>query len=176
MKHAGLALAALILVSQSVRIHSEDHPRIFLVGTYLGNEMRPDSPNPDSSGLHRTYYVRTDEGTWSLVSDSDAGDVLAHTVAWSPLRAREEHPTLLDSLKRWEKFAFRAEPDRRIGGTQNSYLVYIPRADDPQKEDRFDADFIPRPSPAPAPTDNVKAMCDTHRFTAEQEKQYCANQ
>jgi len=144
MRHAGLALAALLLVSQSVRVPSEDRSSVLLTGTYLGNELRPDNANPYSSPLHRTYYVRTEEGTWSLVSSSDVAEVLvAHTLALAPGHARSDRSNLLDSLKRWEKFNFRAEPDRRVGVGRNAFLVYIPRTDDPRKEDRFEADFTP---------------------------------
>jgi len=144
MKHAGLVLAASLLVSQSVRMPSEDRGSVSLIGTYLGNELRPDNANPYSSPLRRTYYVRTEEGTWSLVSSSDVVDaVVARTMALAPGHARTDRSNLLDSLRRWEKFTFRAEPDRRAGVAKNAFLVYIPRADDPRKEDRFEADFTP---------------------------------
>jgi hypothetical protein len=144
MKNAGLALVALLLFSQSVRMPCEDRGSVSLVGTYLGNEIRPDNANPYSSPLRRTYYVRTEEGTWSLVSSSDIVDVVVtRAVALAPGHARSDRSNLLDSLKRWEKFAFRAEPDRRSGVARNAFLVYVPRTDDPRKEDRFEADFTP---------------------------------
>lgn len=174
MRNAGLALAALLLFSQSVRTPSEDRSRAFLIGTYLGDEMRPDA----DSALHRTYYVRTEDGTWALVSYTDPADSLVHNIGLAQMHFRSDRPNLLDSLKHGEKFAFRVEPDHRIGATKNSFHVYIPRADDPKREDKFDADFTPIPVPnaAPSPTDNVKAMCQAHRFTPDQEKQYCGNQ
>ncbi len=176
MKHAGLALAALLLVSQSVRMASEDRTSILLVGTYLGNEMRPDSANPDSSPLHRTYYIRTEEGTWSLVSSSDVVDVLARTVTTVPGHARSDRQNLLDTLKRWEKFAFRADLDRRAGSTRNSFLVYIPRTDDPRKEDRFEAVFTPSAAHPPDSARNVNLACSQRPLTPEQGPQYCSNQ
>ena len=149
MRRAVLALAALILVSQSVRMPCEDRTSIVLTGTYLGDEMRPDNANPYSSPLHHTYYVRTAEGTWSLVSSSDVVDVVvARAVALTPGHLRSDRSNLLDSLKRWEKFTFRAEPDRRAGVAKNAFLVYIPRPDDPRKEDRFEASFTPSATPA----------------------------
>jgi len=172
MKFAGIAFAALLLASQSVRVSPQDH-KSFLVGTYLGDEMRPDALY-SGSGLHRTYYVRTDGGTWSLVSDPDPMVVMAHSL--SPSHAKNGRPTTLDALKRFEEFAFRAEPDTRNGSLRNAFVVYVPRADDPKKEDRFDADFTPRDNPAHESANNVKAMCDARRFSPEQEKQYCANQ
>jgi hypothetical protein len=175
MRYAGLAFAAFLLVSQSVSVCPEDRAKIYLIGTYLGNEMQPDGTNGTGSTLHRTYYIRTDDGTWSLVSYSEAGDVLAHSMGWTPMHFRSERPNTLDSLRHGDKFAFRAESDHRLGATKTSFHVYIPRADDPKKEDKFDADFTPVAVPPPASTDNVRAMCDAHRFTPEQEKQYCGN-
>jgi len=176
VRYACLAIAVVLLVSQPARTPSEDRGKVFLIGTYLGNEMQPDGTNGTGSALHRTYYIRTDDGTWSLVTYADGGDMLAHTLNMMPVHFRSERPNLLDGLKHGDKFAFRVEPDRRLGAGKNSFHVYIPRADDPKKEDKFDADFTPIAVPAQAPTDNVKAMCDAHRFTPEQEKQYCGNQ
>jgi len=176
MKYAGVAFATFLLVLHPVRMPAEDHAKAFLIGTYLGNEMQPDGTNGTGSSLHRTYYVRTDDGTWSLVSWADGGDILAHTMNMIPARFKSDRPNLLDTLKHGDRFAFRIEADHRIGAAKTSYHLYIPRADDPRKEDKFDADFTPAPAPASAPasTDNVKAMCDAHRFTPQQEKQYCA--
>lgn len=176
MRRASLAIAALLLVPQAARVSCEDHAKIFLIGTYLGNEMQPDGDNQNAAAMHRTYYVRSDEGTWSLVTFSGVDDMLAHSLSWSPIHPKTEHANTLDSLKHGDRFAFRVEQDRRLGATKTSFHVYIPRADDPKKEDKFDAEFTPIPTPvaaAPAPTDNVKAMCEAHRFSPDQEKQYC---
>lgn len=176
MRSAGLAIAALLLVSQSARVSPQDRAKPFLVGTYIGNEMQPDGDSQSASAMHRTYYVRTDDGTWSLVTFTDVGDALAHSMGLTSIHFKQERSNLLDNLKHGDRFAFRFEADRRIGATSTSFHVYIPRADDPKKEDKFDAEFTPIPAPATAAqsaTDNVKAMCDAHRFTPEQEKQYC---
>jgi hypothetical protein len=175
MRTSGLAIAALLLVSQSARVFSQDHTKSFLIGTYIGIEMQPDG---DNSTLHRTYYIRTEDGTWSLVIFTDAGDALAHNIGLNSIHFKSDRPNLLDGLKRGDRFAFRVEADHRLGATKTSFHAYVPRADDPKKEDKFDAEFTPIPTPtaaAPAPTDNVKAMCDAHRFSPEQEKQYCGS-
>lgn len=176
MRHASLAIAALLLVSQAARVLPEDHTKVFLIGTYLGNEMQPDGAEQNAAAMHRTYYVRTEEGTWSLVSFSGVDDMLSHTLSWAPIHQKSERASSLDNLKRGDRFAFRIEADHRIGATRTSFHVYIPRADDPKKEDKFDAEFTPVPTPAaaaPVQTDNVKAMCEAHRFSPDQEKQYC---
>jgi len=155
MRNTGLALVALLLFSQSVRMPCEDRGSVSLTGTYLGAELRPDNANPYSSPLRRTYYVRTEEGTWSLVSSSDIVDVVVtRAVALAPGHARSDRSNLLDSLKRWEKFSFRAEPDRRSGVARNAFFVYVPRTDDPRKEDRFEADFTPSSARAMPSTGN----------------------
>jgi len=177
MRRAALAITALFLVSLSARVWPEDHTKVFLVGTYLGNEMQPDGDNQNAAAMHRTYYVRTDEGTWTLVSFSGVDDMISHTMSWAPIHMKNDRANLLDNMKHGDKFAFRVEADHRIGATKTSFHVYIPRVDDPKKEDKFDAEFTPIPTPAsaqaPAPTDNVKAMCEAHRFSPEQEQQYC---
>jgi len=178
MRYAGLALAAFLFISQPTRTPSEDRGKTFLIGTYLGYEMQDGDTNGTGATMHRTYYVRTDDGTWSLVSFAGAAAMMEHTNGWAPGHSKTEKSNLLDSLKHGEKFAFRVEPDHRIGATKNSYHVFIPQAEDPKKEDKFDAELTPIPNQdaAQPPTDNVKAMCDAHRFTPEQEKQYCASQ
>jgi hypothetical protein len=176
MRTAGLAIAALLLVSQSARIFPQDHTKTFLIGTYIGNEMQPDGDNQNAAAMHRTYYIRTSEGTWSLATFTDAGDAIAHNIGLSSIHFKSDRPNLLDGLKRGDRFAFRVEADHRIGATKTSFHAYVPRADDPKKEDKFDAEFTPIPTAAaaaPVTTDNVKAMCDAHRFSPEQEKQYC---
>ena len=177
MRIAGLALAVFLLVAVPMGARGEDHAKVFLIGTYLGNEMQPDGTNGTGSAMHRTYYVRTEDGTWALVTWAEGGDILAHTMNMVPARFKNERPNLLDTLKRGDKFAFRAEADHRVGAGKSSFHVYIPRADDPKKEDKFDAELTPVPAArgAEAPTDNVKAMCEAHRFTPEQEKQYCGD-
>ena len=178
MRYASLALAALLLMAQPLRTVAADHDRDFLIGTYLGEEMHPDGTNGTGTTMHRTYYIRTNTGTWTLVSAVDLADSLAQRVGIATVPFKKEHAILFDNLKHGERFAFRAEPDRRIGASSTSYHVFIPRADDPKKEDKFDAEFAPIAPPLPqaAANDNIRAMCDNHRFSPDQEKQYCENQ
>ena len=174
MKHTALLLVALLVAINPLRAVPEDRAKNFLIGMYLGDEMQSDGPS--GSAMHRTFYVRTDSGTWSLVTASDTVDAVARSVGIAQLPFRAPHPILFDNLKHGEKFAFRAEPDHRIGSSGTSYHVYVPRVDDPKKEDKYDAEFKPIAPPEPTSANNVKAMCDAHRFSGEQEKQYCGNE
>ncbi len=61
-----------------------------------------------------------------------------------------------------------------MNGVETS--IFIPYADNPDKEFRFIGYFTPSVSPASPPdkpTDNVKTMCDAHKLAPELEKQYC---
>ena len=178
MKRAALVLSALLLLTQPLHMLAADHAKDFVIGTYLGEEMQPDGTNGTSTTMHRTYFVRTNTGTWSLVCASDLADAMAQRVGLATVPFRKDHALLFDNLKHGDKFAFRSEPDRRIGASSTSYHVYIPRADEPKKEDKFDAEFTPVAPPLPeaAANDNIRAMCEEHRFSPDQERQYCGNQ
>jgi hypothetical protein len=122
----------------------------------------------------RIYDVQTDEGTWHLVTDRQANDVTARQLGLTPTHFKSEKPNLLDSLKPGDRVVFHTEKDHRIGA-KGHFHVFIPRADDPKKEEKFEGWFTSKNLPAEPlkPTDNIKAMCDAHRFSPEDEKKYC---
>jgi deoxyribose-phosphate aldolase len=68
---------------------------------------------------------------------------------------------------------FRVERHKKIGGTEID--IFIPRSDNPDKEEKFISRFIPALAPAVAvkPTDNIKAMCESGKLTPEQKTQLC---
>lgn len=155
----------------------------YQVGVFLGNRILPDATYTSevhcdglgsctgSGGLNalRHYYVKTDEGTWDLVTEYQAESQSARSLGMSgPIHLRSEKPNLLDRLKPGDKFAFRAAKDHRIGAKKNYYHVYIPRADNPSKEDKF---FGLRPNALPPepvkPTNNIKALCDAGKLSGE---------
>jgi hypothetical protein len=81
----------------------------------------------------------------------------------------------LDFLKSGDRVLFRVEIHRKIGGKEID--VYIPYADNPSKEVKFLGEFVPLVPQSvlpPKPTDNVKAMCDSHQLPPELEKTYCS--
>jgi hypothetical protein len=161
------------------------------VGSLLGDRVQPDGTYSSniycgegtvytctgSAGFNafRIYDVETDEGTWHLVTDRQAGDVTVRQFGMTPTHLKSEKPNLLDSMKPGDRVAFRTEKDHRIGA-KGSFHVFIPRADDPRKEEKFEGWFTPKNPPVqpPKPTDNVKAMCESHRFSPEDEKKYCS--
>jgi hypothetical protein len=167
-----------------------DHAPQYEIGILLGDRIQPDGTYSSSvycgegtfytctgsAGFNafRIYDVETDGGTWHLVTDRQAGDVTVRSFGMTPTHIKSEKPNLLDSLKPGDKVAFHAEKDHRLGA-KGQFHVYIPRADNPAKEEKFEGWFTPKNPPVepPMPTDNVKAMCDSHRFSREEEKKYC---
>jgi hypothetical protein len=169
---------------------AQDHPPKFEMGSLLGNQVQADGTYSSniycgegtfytctgSAGFNtfRIYDVQTDDGTWHLVTSRQADDVTVRQFGMTPSHFKSEKPNLLDSLKPGDKVVFRAEKDHRIGA-KGQFHVFIPRADDPKKEDKFEGWFTPKNLPVEPtkPTDNIKAMCDAHRFSPDDEKKYC---
>lgn len=89
----------------------------------------------------------------------------------TPEHFKSEKPNPLDFLKDGERVLFRVEQHKKIGGTETD--VFIPYADKPDKECKFIGTFISNTPSVPTtqkPVDNVKAMCDAHKLSPEQEK------
>lgn len=186
--HTLLAMAASLLVL-ALPASAQSLPK-YEIGSLLGNQVQPDGTYSSnvycgegtfytctgSAGFNtiRIYDVQTDDGTWHLVTDRQAGDATVRQFGQTPMHFKSEKPNLLDSLKTGDKVAFRTEKDHRIGA-KGQFHIFIPRADDPKKEDKFEGWFTPKNLPATPPklTDNIKAMCDAHRFSPDDEKKYC---
>ena len=169
--------------------HAKDRAG-YVKGTYLGNQLGADGtytnaircgsgPGPytctGSAGFNtiNTYYVKTDEGTWMLQTLRQVVDSTMRQHQFTPRHFTREKPNLLDDMKPGGELLFRVEHHRKIGGTDIE--VYIPRADNPSKEDKFIGSFMPNvTAPEPAkPADNIKALCDSHKLSPELEAQYC---
>lgn len=168
-----------------------DHAPKYEIGSLLGDRIQPDGTYSSdvycgegtvytctgSAGFNafRIYDVQTDEGTWHLVTDRQVGDVTVRKFGITPMHLKSEKPNLLDLLKPGDRVAFRTKKDHRIGAKGNFY-VFVPLADDPKKEEKFVGWFTPKNPPVqpPKPTDNVKALCESHRFSPEDEKKYCS--
>jgi hypothetical protein len=169
---------------------SGQNPPKYEIGSLLGNQAQADGTYSSniycgegtfytctgSAGFNtiRIYDVQTDDGTWHLVTDRQAGDATIRQLGQTPMHFKSEKANLLDSLRTGDKVVFRTQKDHRIGA-KGQFHVFIPRADDPKKEDKFEGWFTPKNLPVapPKPTDNIKAMCDAHRFSPDDEKKYC---
>jgi hypothetical protein len=119
------------------------------------------------------YHVKTDDGIWTLETHRQVTDSTMCHLAMTPAHFRREKPNLLDDMKPGGVLLFRVEYHRKIGGTETD--VYIPRADNPSKEDKFVGSFVPNIAPpvAAKPADNVKALCDSGKLSPELQAQYC---
>lgn len=120
------------------------------------------------------YQVRVAGGTWSLETYRDALDsAMRQTFGQQPTHFKSERQNPLDLLKNGDRVLFRVEQHRKLRGVEEH--VYIPFADNPNKEVDFLGTFVPdsvAPSPQ-RPSDNVRAMCDAHKLSPELEKQFC---
>jgi hypothetical protein len=186
-----LAFAAPLLIL-TLAAGAQNPPK-YEIGSLLGNQVQPDGTYSSniycgdgtfytctgSAGFNtiRIYDVQTDDGTWHLVTDRQAGDATVRRFGQTPMHLKSEKPNLLDSLKTGDSVVFRNEKDHCIGA-KGQFHVFIPRADDPKKVDKFEGWFTPKNLPVapPKPTDNMKAMCDAHRYSPDDEKKYCTQQ
>lgn len=188
-----LRLHLVVMCLTCLPVNAQDRTPKYEIGSLLGNQVQPDGTYSSnvycgegtfytctgSAGFNtfRIYDVRTDDGTWHLVTSRQADDVTVRQLGMTPSHFKSEKPNLLDSLKPGDKVVFRTEKDHRIGA-KGQFHVFIPRADDPKKEDKFEGWFTPKNPPVepPKPTDNIKAMCDAHRFSPDDEKKFCSQQ
>ena len=120
------------------------------------------------------YKIAVADGTWSLVTMTEAGDAMIRRLGMTPQHFKSEKANPLDALKSGDKVLFRVEQHRKLNGVDTD--VYIPFADNPKREFAFVGTFEPsHPATTPEkPSDNVKAMCDAHKLSPELEKQYCS--
>jgi membrane-associated protease RseP (regulator of RpoE activity) len=120
--------------------------------------------------------MKTNDGVWTLETYRQAEDTTARKWIGDPVHFKKEKPNLLDALKPGDRVMFRVEYHRKLNGTEKD--VFIPKADDPNKEEKFIGSFLPAvvPSVPQKPTDNVKAMCDSGKLTPELQARYCQQQ
>jgi hypothetical protein len=120
------------------------------------------------------YRLKTTDGVWTLETYRQATDSMSRRVLHQEaihFKAEQKNP--LDFLKGGDRVLFRVEDHRKIGGVDHE--IYIPFATDPNKEAKFIGEFQPdhvTPS-SPFASDNVRAMCEAHKLSAELEKQFC---
>jgi hypothetical protein len=184
MKRISTLLAVLLTVIQA---HAADKTLSYEMGIYVSSSVATDGTI--TSTLHgdgttvagsvyqnhvAVYQLKVADGYWHLETYTQNKDSMLRQMGMTPMHFKSEKDNPLDFLKGGEKVLFRVERHRKINGTEIS--VYIPYADNPNKEFHFIGYFYPDAMPyAPQKaTDNVKAMCDAHKLSPELEKQYCS--
>jgi hypothetical protein len=122
------------------------------------------------------YILKVADGYWHLETYTQNKDSMLRQMGMTPIHFKAEKDNPLDILKGGERVLFRVENHRKLNGVETS--VYIPFADNPNKEFHFIGYFHPDTTPAQPQkaSDNVKAMCDAHKLSPELERQYCTEQ
>lgn len=120
------------------------------------------------------YTIRVPDGIWVAETKRQALDSWTRNMGWTPSHRSAEKPNPLDFLKKGDKVLFRVETHKKINLTEID--MFVPFADRPDKEESFVATFTPDRLSAEQPirpTDNVKAVCDSGRLSAELKSRYC---
>ncbi len=152
MKNLILISIASGLLTGALVARADDIRSEYQVGIFSGNDIGADGNYTNntycgsgpgytcdgSAGFNhfRVYFVKTDEGVWSFVTETQSGDVAVRKFDQSPVPFKSEKTNLLDSLKPGDKVAFRITKDHRIGAGQSMHVL-VPNAEDPKKEDKF---------------------------------------
>lgn len=185
MRFTAFALALPILVAASADAQKAKHG--YQLGTFVGQDSVADGTLTDTvhgdgttiagdvySNAVKIYTVKAQDGVWTLETEREASDSMMRRMGMTPENFKSERPNPLDALKNGDRLLFRVEQHHKIGGVESD--LFIPSADNPDKETKFIGTFVSNSPPASVnakPSDNVKAMCDAHKLTPEQEKQFC---
>ena len=126
----------------------------------------------------KTYQIRVDTGTWTVVPLDEQQDSMIRGMGMTPEHIKKEKNNPLDMLKSGERVMFRVYEHHYLNGKFTQ--IAIPFADNPNKEFKFSAKFVPDVAPVSTtpvkPTDNVAAMCNSGKLTADQQKQFCTQE
>jgi hypothetical protein len=134
-----------------------------------------------SAGFNRVglYRVRVADGIWTFETARQVDDTATQKILGFPaVHFKKEKLNPLDLLRNGDRVMFRIVAHKPLFD-RTYYDFYIPYADNPNKEVKFVGWFTPftlPASPPQKPTDNVKAMCDSHQLSLELEKKYCTEQ
>jgi hypothetical protein len=185
----GFLLAALNLLNGTGTAFAKDHSAEYQMGTYLSSTAVEDGTTTNT--LHgdgtttagavfanqiAIYKIRVADGIWSLNTYTQNKDSMIREMGMTPMHFKSEKSNPLDVLRSGDRVLFRMEKHRLLNGVETS--IYIPFADNPEKEFRFIGYFASTAPAAPQPakaTDNVSAMCAAHKLSAELEAQYCGS-
>jgi hypothetical protein len=170
-----------------INAFAKDHSGEYQMGTFILSSVAQDGTI--TSTLHgdgtttagsvyanqiAIYKIQVADGIWLLNTYTQNKDSMIRNMGMTPMHLKSEKSNPLDALKDGDRVLFRVEKHHLLNGVETS--IFIPYADNPDKEFRFIGYFTPSALPAslPAkPVDNVKAMCEAHKLSPELEKQYC---
>jgi hypothetical protein len=176
----------ILLLTPLPSLAKKDKSNDYQVGTYVSvvaagdgtitNTLHGDGTTVagDVFANHvRVYTIKVPDGAWYVETMTQAIDSKMRSFGTTPTHFRSEKANPLDFLKNGDRVMFRLEKHKKIGGTETD--MYVPFADNPDKEVTFATRFVPDVSPQQPTksTDNVKAMCDSGRLSPELHKQYC---
>lgn len=187
-----MKLATVLLISLTFAAPAyakKDNSAAYQMGTFVSSSVVADGTI--SNTLHgdgttiagniysnqiAVYTIKVADGHWDLNTYTQNKDSMIRRMGMTPMHFKPEKNNPLDVLKGGERVLFRIEKHRLLNGVEIS--IYIPYADNPDKEFHFIGYFYPDalPSQPQKATDNVKAMCDAHKLSPELEKQYCVEQ
>jgi hypothetical protein len=187
MKLATVLLITLIYTAPAYA--TKDKSASYQMGTFVSSSVATDGTITNT--LHgdgitvagsvyenhlAVYMVKVADGYWHLETYTQNKDSMLRGMGMTPMHFKSEKDNPLDVLKGGERVLFRVEKHQKLNGVEIS--IYIPYADNPDKEFHFIGYFNPdtRPSQPQKASDNVKAMCDAHKLSPELEKQYCVEQ
>jgi hypothetical protein len=176
---------ALVVESAIAKDHSADYK----MGTFLSAEAVADGTI--TSTLHgdgttvagdvyanhvAIYRIKVADGTWYVTTLSQTQDYMLRNMGMTPMHIKSEKANPLDGLKDGDRVLFRLHERHYLNGKFT--LMAIPYADNPNKEVEFSTRFEPEvaSSRPEKPTDNVKAMCESGKLSAELQAQYCTVQ
>jgi hypothetical protein len=179
-------LVALALTLVSMAAFPKDKPKDYQVGvleiqTAVADGTITDTLHGDGTTVAgnvyanylKQYRIKVEGGTYVVVPLDEAQDSMLRSMGMTPLHFKKEKDNPLDVLKSGDKVMFRLYEHHYVNGKRTE--MAIPYADNPNKEFKFVATFVPNVAPiAPEkPTDNVRAMCASGKLTADQQKQFC---
>jgi hypothetical protein len=181
------ALIASILICGGLHVSARDHSADYQMGTFISSTVATDGTI--TSTLHgdgtttagsifanqiAVYTIRVGDGIWSLNTYTQNKDSMIRSMGMTPMHLKAEKNNPLDILRGGDKILFRVEKHHLLNGVETS--IFIPFANNPDKEFRFIGYFSSSTTGVPQPaekSDNVKAMCDAHKLSADLERQFC---
>jgi hypothetical protein len=182
-----IAIALLSLVLVGSAFAKKDKSNDYQMGTFLSasaiedgtitSTLRGDGTTV-AGGVYANhvgvYRIKVADGTWYVTTLTQTQDSMLRGMGMTPQHFKSEKANPLDELKNGDRVLFRLHERHYLNGKFT--LMAIPYAGNPDKEVEFSTRFEPDVAPAKPekPTDNVKAMCDSHKLSAELEKQYCS--